>query len=98
MRRSTVSRGAAENFATIHYHRPTATTATKPSADFNDFWGMHVWTGARDPNPAWTEPVRWATLDTFGPVFNVDLVDGAAELALHPPPRRRPRTRARTSS
>jgi glycosidase len=75
------SRGAAEGFATIHYHRPAGDYGDNSSPDFNDFWGMHVWTGAADPNPSWQEPVRWEELDIFGPVFNVDLVDGASELA-----------------
>jgi pullulanase-type alpha-1,6-glucosidase len=75
------SRGAAEDFATIHYHRPDGDYGDNASPDFNDFWGMHVWDGAADPNPSWPEPVRWDELDVFGPVFNVDLVDGAPELA-----------------
>jgi pullulanase-type alpha-1,6-glucosidase len=75
------SRGAAEDFATIHYHRTDGDYGDNTSPDYNDFWGMHVWTGALNPNPSWTEPERWEELDTFGPVFNVDLVDGASELA-----------------
>jgi pullulanase/glycogen debranching enzyme len=75
------SRGAAEDFATIHYHRPDGDYGDNSSPDFNDFWGMHVWLGALNPNPSWQEPVRWSDLDVFGPVFKVDLVDGASELA-----------------
>jgi len=75
------SRGAAEDFATIHYHRPDGDYGDNASPDFNDFWGMHVWDGALNPNPSWPEPVRWEDLDVFGPVFNVDLVDEAPELA-----------------
>ncbi len=75
------SRGAAEDVATIHYHRPDGDYGDSSSPDFNDFWGLHVWAGALNPNPSWQEPVRWDHLDTFGPVFNVPLVDGAPELA-----------------
>ncbi|MGD9093300.1 MAG: pullulanase-associated domain-containing protein, partial [Anaerolineales bacterium] len=75
------SRGAAENFATIHYHRPDGDYGDNTSSDFNDFWGMHVWTGALNPNPSWQEPVRWDQLDIFGPVFKIDLVDDAPLLA-----------------
>jgi pullulanase-type alpha-1,6-glucosidase len=74
-------RGEAENVATIHYHRADGDYGDSSSADFNDFWGMHVWTGASNPNPGWSDPVRWSSLDTFGPAFEIDLVDGASELA-----------------
>ncbi len=74
-------RGAAENVATIHYHRPDGDYGDPASSDFNDFWGLHVWNGAANPNPGWTDPVRWEALDIFGPIFRVDLVEGAPELA-----------------
>ena len=44
------SRGAAEDFATIHYHRDDGDYGDNTSPDFNDFWGMHVWDGALNPN------------------------------------------------
>ncbi len=47
----------------------------QPAATYNDFWGMHVWDGALNPNPAWTDPVRRDEIDIFGPVFNVPLVE-----------------------
>ncbi len=75
------SRGAAEDFATIHYHRPDGDYGDQTSDDFNDFWGLHVWDGALNPNPAWTDPLRWTELDVFGPVFEVELVDEAPQLA-----------------
>ena len=74
-------RGAAENVATIHYHRADGDYGDPTSQNFNDFWGMHVWEGALNPNPAWGEPVRWDTLDIFGPTFNIPLVAGAPQLA-----------------
>ncbi len=75
------SRGAAEDFATIHYHRDAGDYGDPTSSDYNNFWGMHVWEGALNPNPAWNDPVRWTELDVFGPVFEVELVDGAPQLA-----------------
>ena len=74
------SRGAAEDFATIHYHRPAGDYGDPSSADFNDFWGLHVWTGAVT-EPPWTDPVRPVGQDVFGLVFRIDLVDGADQLA-----------------
>jgi glycosidase len=74
------SRGAAEDFATIHYRRPAGDYGDPTSTDFNDFWGLHVWTGAAT-EPPWTDPVRPVGEDVFGIEFRIDLTDGADELA-----------------
>jgi glycosidase len=74
------SRGAAEDFALIHYRRPAGDYGDPTSTDFNDFWGLHVWDGAV-PQPAWTDPLRPTGQDVFGIVFRVPLVDGADQLA-----------------
>ena len=39
-----------------------------------------MWTGAA-AETMWTDPLRPAGQDVFGPVFRVDLVDGADQLA-----------------
>ncbi|HEX6235566.1 MAG TPA: pullulanase-associated domain-containing protein, partial [Acidimicrobiales bacterium] len=74
------SRGAAEDFALIHYRRPAGDYGDPSSSDFDDFWGLHVWTGAVT-EPPWTDPVRPVGEDVFGIVFGVDLVDDADQLA-----------------
>jgi glycosidase len=74
------SRGAAEDFATIHYRRPAGDYGDPASSDFNDFWGLHVWTGAAT-EPPWTDPVRPVGEDVFGIEFRIDLTDGADQLA-----------------
>ena len=74
------SRAAAEDVAIIHYRRPAGDYGDPGSSNYNDFWGLHVWTGAAS-EPAWTDPVRPAGSDTFGAVFHVPLVDGADQLA-----------------
>jgi hypothetical protein len=74
------SRGAAEDFATIHYRRPAGDYGDPTSTDFNDFWGLHVWDGAV-PQPPWTDPIRPVGEDVFGIVFRIPLVDGAEQLA-----------------
>ena len=74
------SRGAAEDFATIHYRRPAGDYGDPTSPDFNDFWGLHVWTGAVT-EPPWTDPVRPIGSDVFGIIFRVPLVDEADQLA-----------------
>ena len=74
------SRGAAEDQATIHYHRDDGEYGDPTSADFNDFWGLHVWTGAATET-IWTDPVRPVGFDVFGAVFVVDLIDAADQLA-----------------
>jgi glycosidase len=74
------SRGAAEDFAVIHYRRPAGDYGDPTSADFDDFWGLHVWTGAA-AETVWTDPLRAAGQDVFGLEFRVDLTDGADQLA-----------------
>ncbi len=74
------SRGAAEDFAVIHYRRPGNDYGDFASLDYNDFWGLHVWDGAAAPT-AWPDPIRPAFIDSFGPAYRVDLVDNAGTLA-----------------
>ena len=74
-----VSRAAAKGYARLHYHRPAGDYGDYTSANFNDFWGLHVWTGAAGPT-SWTDPVRPAGFDVFGPYFDVPLLSGATEL------------------
>jgi glycosidase len=74
------SRGAAEDFATIHYRRPAGDYGDPTSADFTEFWGLHVWTGAANET-VWTDPLRPSGSDVFGVEFQVDLADGADQLA-----------------
>ncbi|MDH3294116.1 MAG: alpha-amylase family glycosyl hydrolase [Acidimicrobiia bacterium] len=74
------SRGGAEDVATIHYHRPAGDYGDPTSSDFNDFWGLHTWTGSASPTD-WPNPVRPDGFDIFGAEFRVDLVDGADQLA-----------------
>ncbi len=75
------TRGAAENYATLHYNRADGDYGDPTSADFNDFWGLHVWDGAAAPNPSWTDPVRPTGFDTYGPYFEIALQPGAPQLA-----------------
>ncbi len=73
-------RGEAEGIATIHYHRDAGDYGDPTSPDFNDFWGLQVWTGAL-VGTEWPDPLRPTGVDMFGPVFSVDLQAGATELA-----------------
>ncbi len=74
------SRGAAEDYATIHYHRPAGDYGDATSSDFTEFWGLHVWTGAATET-VWTDPLRPVGQDVFGIEFRISLVDGADQLA-----------------
>ncbi|RIK37201.1 MAG: DUF3372 domain-containing protein, partial [Chloroflexi bacterium] len=71
-------RGAAENIATIHYHRPAGDYGDYSSNNFNDFWGLHTWLGADDPT--WATPRKATGQDLFGVFFEVPLFENAAEL------------------
>jgi glycosidase len=73
------SRGAAEGYALIHYRRPAGDYGDPASSDFNDFWGLHVWTGAATETQ-WTAPLKPVGQDAFGPIFRVDLAAGATQL------------------
>ena len=73
-------RGAAQDFVTIHYHRDDGDYGDPTSPDFNNYWGLHAWTGAASP-PEWPEPIRPAGQDQFGIFFNVDLLPSATGLA-----------------
>ena len=75
------ARGGAEDFATIHYHRADGEYGDYTSVDFNDFWGLHLWVGAAEPNPSWQQPMKPTGFDLFGPYWQVPLTDGASELA-----------------
>jgi pullulanase-type alpha-1,6-glucosidase len=75
------TRGDAEDFAVIHYHRPDGDYGDFSSSNFNDFWGLHAWAGHLDPDPSWESPIKPARIDAFGPVFELDLDDDAAQLA-----------------
>ena len=75
------TRGSAEDFAVIHYHRPDGDYGDATSSDFADFWGIHTWAGHLDPDPEWTAPIKPAGTDRFGPFFKLDLDEGATELA-----------------
>jgi hypothetical protein len=74
-------RGAVENIAILHYHRDDEDYGNPASGNFNDFWGLHTWTGALNPTPVWTDPDRPIVFNLFGAVFEIELVDGAGELA-----------------
>ena len=73
--------GDALDFAIIHYHRDDGDYGDPTSSDYNDYWGLHVWEGAANPNPGWTDPIKPAGQDEFGIYFKVDLLPAAPELA-----------------
>ena len=75
------SRGAAEDLATIHYHRADGDYGDVTSTDFTQFWGLHVWAGAAAPNPSWQQPVKPTGFDLFGPYWQIALQDAAPQLA-----------------
>jgi len=75
-----MTRAAVDNVAIIHYHRDDGDYGNPASSNFQDFWGLHVWTGAATPTE-WTSPIKPAGQDRFGVYFRVPLAEGATELA-----------------
>ncbi|MEU3652765.1 pullulanase-type alpha-1,6-glucosidase [Streptomyces sp. NPDC032161] len=56
--------------AVLHYYRP--------DGDY-DGWGLHTWTGAKDPTD-WAKPLQPVKKDASGATFEVPLTDGATSL------------------
>ena len=50
------TRGDAEDFVLIHYHRDDGDYGDPTSPDFNDFWGLHVWDGSAETGRHLAEP------------------------------------------
>ncbi|WP_392670004.1 pullulanase-type alpha-1,6-glucosidase [Streptomyces sp. LN785] len=57
--------------AVLHYHRA--------DGDY-DGWGLHTWTGAKDPTD-WAKPLQPVKKDAYGVTFEVPLTDGATSLS-----------------
>ena len=75
------TRGAAQDFVDLHYRRADGDYGDATSNNFADFWGMHIWTGAKTPNGDWSTPVKPTGRDAFGIWFRIPLVDGAPTLS-----------------
>ncbi len=76
------SQAAAQGYATIHYHRDDGDYGDPTSADYNDFWGVHLWGDAIDPAEGtdWTSPKPPTGTDDFGVFWDVQLADPTAAL------------------
>ncbi|MGX1884739.1 pullulanase-type alpha-1,6-glucosidase [Streptomyces sp. NPDC055287] len=57
--------------AVLHYQRPDGNY---------DGWGLHTWTGAKDPTD-WSKPLLPVKKDAYGATFEVPLADGATSLS-----------------
>ncbi|WP_245769325.1 pullulanase-type alpha-1,6-glucosidase [Streptomyces indicus] len=57
--------------AVLHYHRPDGNY---------EGWGLHTWTGAKDPTD-WSKPLLPTRTDAYGAVYEVPLADGATSLS-----------------
>ena len=80
--KGTVQRPGAVPAGTVrlHYHRPGGDYGNYQSSNFNDYWGLHVWTGAAS-GTGWTSPLKPAGSDAFGVYFDVPLQTGATQLS-----------------
>lgn len=75
------SEAAARREVWIHYNRPDGDYGTPASGSFTEFWGLHVWDGAAQPNAGWTSPLRPEAFSPFGPQFRIPLSPQAPGLA-----------------
>lgn len=76
-----LSQAAAENTVVLHYHRPDGDYGNYSSSIFQNFWGLHVWEGAAQPNPSWDRPLKPTATGPFGVTFRVPLTPEAPVLA-----------------
>ncbi len=65
-------RGAAEDYAIIHYRRAKGDYAG---------WGLHLWTGSAEPGITWGTPLMPTGQDDFGIYWKVRLMPDATMLA-----------------
>jgi pullulanase-type alpha-1,6-glucosidase len=61
----------------FHYFRADGDYGDFDSSDYNDFWGLHLWGHAIDPDelPTWTEPRKFSGFDNYGAFLAVRLID-----------------------
>ncbi len=71
------SQAAAQGFVTIRYHRDDGDYGNPASADFNDYWGLHLWGDGLDPAEGtdWTIPKPFDGIDDFGAFWNIQILD-----------------------
>ena len=68
------SQAEAQGFVTIRYHRPDGDYGDYTSANFEDFWGLHLWTSLGGLT-GWTEPKRADGIDDYGAYFVINAAD-----------------------
>lgn len=76
-----LSRASSENTVILRYHRPDGNYGNAASNRFEDFWGVHLWEGAAQPNPNWQTPKKPDGSDGFGIWFRIPLQPQATRLA-----------------
>ncbi len=72
-------RGAAEGYALIHYRRPAGDYGDYTSADYADYWGLHLW-GDTTETVEWANPLKAIGQDRFGVVFKIGLTPNPNEI------------------
>ncbi len=68
------SQADAQGFVTIRYHRPDGDYGDYTSANFEDFWGLHLW-NALGGLTGWSEPKRADGIDDYGAYFILNAAD-----------------------
>jgi len=71
--------GAADGFALLHYRRPAGDYGDYTSADYADYWGLHLW-GDTTETVEWANPLKAIGQDRFGVVFQIGLTPNPNEI------------------
>ena len=68
----------ALDYAVMHYARPAGDYGA-PSADFNTYWGLHLWGDAIDATEvtSWTAPKAFSGVDDYGAYVAIKLQDSS---------------------
>ena len=68
------SQAAAQDYVTIRYHRPAGDYGDYTSNDYNDYWGLHLWTSLGGLTE-WTAPKKADGIDDYGAYFTIRKAD-----------------------
>ncbi|HNS03698.1 MAG TPA: pullulanase-type alpha-1,6-glucosidase, partial [Anaerolineae bacterium] len=68
------SQADAQGYVTIRYHRADGDYGNPASSNFEDFWGLHLWTPQGDLT-GWTTPKPFDGIDEYGAYYTLRAAD-----------------------
>jgi pullulanase-type alpha-1,6-glucosidase len=68
------SQADAQGYVTVRYHRADGNYGDPTSSNFEDFWGLHLWTPLGDLT-GWTTPKPFDGVDEYGAYYTLRAAD-----------------------